>query len=344
MTSLTAIFGNSQEEDRGKSEKLLELYWNRAELKKEFANLRDETFRLKKQIKSEQGCTARAEQKLDQLERLLLDPDWVYSVMVFYQLRALNELIKGQVARFAEQLKQQREKREHSRLLGEWDAKRRSNARALENEIAELQARIRDLENRLQFERMSFSMMNAVMRFIRKRSTARKLDSIAADIATACDREQGLRSDLAQLHALEGPDTQGLAIGSKRSINLMIVSFAQQLYLHFSDENLAALAKESGEKSVGSVSYGDKSACEFILEEIAVVGEALNTHEACAEKLQWRAGFLREHAEFSSGEEAMPEAGSVACIVDLDPSGVVLRKKADLLGENYWDLRKVLSY
>ncbi len=343
MTSLTAIFGSSEEEDRGKSEKLLELYWNRAELKKEFADLRDETFRLKARIKTEQGNTARAEQKLDQLERLLLDPNWVYSVMVFYQLRSLDELVRAKIARFAEQLKQQREKREHCRLLEEWDAKRRVRARALESEIRELRTEAHGLENRLQSERMRFSMMNAFVRFFRKRSIARVLDSIAGDIATTQEREQALSAELAKLHALEGPDTQGLAIGSKRSINLMIVSFAQQLYLHFSDGDLAALAKESGEKSVGSVGYGDKTDCEFILEAIAQVGEALRTSEACAEKLQLRANLLREHAVFSCEDDAVPESGSVACVFDIGADGVVSRKSADLMGENYWDLQKVLS-
>ena len=37
MTSLTAIFGRSDEKPQENSEKLLQLYWNRAELKKEYA-------------------------------------------------------------------------------------------------------------------------------------------------------------------------------------------------------------------------------------------------------------------------------------------------------------------
>ena len=123
MTSLTAIFGNSQT-DNEESEKLLELYWNRAELKKEFASMRDETFRLRDQIKEQDGSRARVQQKLEHLESLLVDPDWVHNVVVFYQLRALNMSCQRKLARFAEQLKQQREKREHSRLLEEWNEKK----------------------------------------------------------------------------------------------------------------------------------------------------------------------------------------------------------------------------
>lgn len=44
MSSLTAIFGSSEEKEPD-SEKLMDLYWNRAELKKDFAGLRKSTLR-----------------------------------------------------------------------------------------------------------------------------------------------------------------------------------------------------------------------------------------------------------------------------------------------------------
>ena len=67
MTSLTAIFGSSNEksdDSEQESEKLLNLYWNRAELKKEFAELRDENVRLQERVAEQEGAAVRAEQKL----------------------------------------------------------------------------------------------------------------------------------------------------------------------------------------------------------------------------------------------------------------------------------------
>ena len=83
MTSLTAIFGNSDERPEEESEKLLELYWNRAELKKEFAGLRKEQFRLQDRVKQQEGSTERVQQKLDHLEQLLADSEWVYNVIIY---------------------------------------------------------------------------------------------------------------------------------------------------------------------------------------------------------------------------------------------------------------------
>jgi len=65
VTCLTAIFGNTQEKTEKESEKLLNIYWNSAELKKELANLRSEQFRLKDCIKRQEGSTARIQQKLE---------------------------------------------------------------------------------------------------------------------------------------------------------------------------------------------------------------------------------------------------------------------------------------
>lgn len=342
MTSLTAIFGSSQD-DAGDSEKLLELYWNRAELKKEFANLREETFKLKDRIKTEQGNTARAHQKFEHIENLLLDPEWVHSVVVFYQLRALNLRCKAKLAGFAEQLKQQREKRQHSRLLEEWNARRQAEVDALQARIAERRQKKQMLEDQLQSERHRFSMMGGVMRFIRGRSIKKLLDRIAEDISSEQQHEAQLQSEITGVRYREAPDTQGLDVGSKRSINLMILSYAQELYLHFEDDNLAALAKESGEKSVGAVRYGSKPDCDFLLQRIVERGNCMAKTNTLADPLKQRAVLLAEGAVYRSDDDAVPSSDSVDTLYFFNSHGAPQRKAVNIIGDNYWDIAKVFS-
>lgn len=342
MTSLTAIFGSSQD-DAGDSEKLLELYWNRAELKKEFANLRDETFKLKDQIKTEQGNTARAHQKFEHIENLLLDPEWAYSVVVFYQLRALNLRCRAKLAGFAEQLKQQREKRQHSRLLEEWNARRQAEVEALEARIIEQRQNKQMLEDQLQSERHRFSMMGGFMRFFRGRSMKKLLDQVADDIASALQQEAILQSELTAVRYREAPDTQGLDVGSKRSINLMILSYAQELYLHFEDDDLASLAKESGERSVGAVRYGSKADCDFMLKKIVERSDCMARANTVADLLKQRAVLLAEGAMYRDDEEAVPASESVSTLYHFSKQGAARRKAVDIIGENYWDIAKVFS-
>lgn len=342
MTSLTAIFGSS-EDDAGDSEKLLELYWNRAELKKEFANLRDETFKLKDQIKTEQGNTARVHQKYEHIENLLLDREWVHSVVVFYQLRALNLRCRAKLAGFAEQLKQQREKRQHSRLLEEWNSRRHAEVEALEARIAEKRASKQMLEDQLQSERHRFSVMGGFLRFFRGRSMKKLLDQIAEDIASAQQQEAVLQSEVTAVRYREAPDTQGLDVGSKRSINLMILSYAQELFLHFEDDNLASLAKESGEKSVGAVRYGSKSDCDFLLQKIVERGDSIAKANTVADLLKQRAVLLAESATYRGDDEAVPASESVSTLVHFNSQGNPQRIAVDIVGDNYWDIAKVFS-
>ena len=153
MTSLIAIFGNTQEKTEDESEKLLNLYWNRAELKKEFADLRSEQFRLKDCIKRQEGSTARIQQKLDHLEQLLLDPEWVYNVVTHYQLQALNSRCKSKLEKFAEQLKQQREQKQNKALLTGWKESRAEESADIETRIGKKRMQLQVLEDQLQSER-----------------------------------------------------------------------------------------------------------------------------------------------------------------------------------------------
>ena len=342
MTSLTAIFGNT-EEDSGDSEKLLELYWSRAELKKEFAALRDEAFRLQEQITAKDGSAARLQQKLEHLESLLLDPDWVYNVVVYYQLRAFNQRCTNKLARFAEQLKQQREQRQHSKVVGQWTDQRDEEAQELQSQIGEQRMHMQMLEDQLLAERHRLSMMGGFARYLRRRAIARNLDDIAVRIEESQQRESALLASLEEIKVRDLPDTEGLDIASKRSINFMILSFAQQMYLHFSDDNLAGLAKEAGEKSVGASNYGTKGACDSILESVQTRGDSMEKVAGFAEILQRRAKMISEKAVFELDDDAVPIAGTVATVFDIDSNGLVRERDANLIGDNYWKLAMVLS-
>jgi hypothetical protein len=343
VTSLTAIFGSSPEKEEQDSEKLLDLYWNRAELKKEFAELRDEKFRLGERIKHHEGATARVQQKLDHLENLLLDPEWVHNVTAFFQLRRLSMRCSGKIARFAEQLKQQREQRQQSQALVRWNESRKHKAAAVEREVGECRLRVQMLEDRLQSERHRLATMSGLARIFRKRSLTSQLDGLAAEIGAAQQHEEELLSKLTVLQDMQPPANEGLSVASKRSINFMILAYAQQLYLHFADDELASLSKEAREKSVGAVNYGGKENCDFILNRIQKRVQAIQSRSDISDELARRAQLIADEATFRSDEDAVPVASSMSTVFELDGSSVKKKHYVDLVGENYWGLRDVLS-
>jgi hypothetical protein len=62
-----------------------------------------------------------------------------------------------------------------------------------------------------------------------------------------------------------------------------------------------------------------------------------------ASVLQKRAKLIGEKAVFRNETEAVPVAGSVATLFDVDAKGNVREAAVNILGGNYWGISKVLS-
>ncbi len=342
MTSLTGIFKAVPEETQD-NDKLVDLFRNRAELKKEFAALRNEKYQLQDRLKQQEGTTARVQQKMDHIENLLLDREWVHNVVAFYQLRRLAAHCKVKLARFAEQLKQQREQRIHGKSLDEWNAQRGRDAAAIEAQIGEHRMQTQLMEDQLQAERHKLSTMNGISKMFSGKNTRGKIDEIVATLEQRQSTENEHLQALDKIHNLSPPDHDGLDIATKRSINFMILAFAQQLYLHFEEDGLAAMAKEADEKSVGAVNYGTKFECDEIIEKIEQRWESMESVTDYAEVMKKRAQLIAGKAKFRSDEDVLPANGSAAIVYSIDSNGVVKEKDANLLGDNYFSIAKVLS-
>jgi hypothetical protein len=342
VTSLTGIFKAEPDETQD-NDKLVDLFRNRAELKKEFAALRNEKFQLQDRIKAHEGATARVQQKMEHLENLLLDREWVHNVVAFYQLRRLAAHCNAKLIRFAEQLKQQRESRVHSKVLGEWNQQRAEQAAVIDNDISEIRLQTQLLEDQLQAERHKLMTMNGISKMFGGKTLSEEVAAISDRIAAGQARESELMEALENVHNLAPPDHEGLDNATKRSINFMILAFAQQLYLHFAEDDLVRLAKDANEKSVGAVNYGSKYECDEIIEKIEKRWDSMESVTDYADVLQKRAKFIADRAKFRDVDDVIPISGTVATVFAIDANGVVKEKDANLLGDNYFGLTKVLS-
>ena len=84
--------------------RVLALFRNRAELKKAYADLQEETFRLKDLVKQQEGATQRVQEMLNALEERLGVGETAYAALVFYQLRRLWQTGRELVAAFVADL------------------------------------------------------------------------------------------------------------------------------------------------------------------------------------------------------------------------------------------------
>lgn len=342
MSSLTEIFKTEPEETQG-NDKLVDLFRNRAELKKEFAALRDEKYQLQDRVKQQQGATARVQQKMDHLENLLSDREWVYSVAAFYQLRRLGGHCAAKLSRFSEELKQQREQRVHGKALDEWNAQRDERSYRIDAEIGEARLKTQLLEDQLLSERHRLMTMNAVSKLLNGKKLAAGIEVIESRIRQGHTRESELLYSRENLQNLSPPDQEGLDVATKRSINLMILAFAQQLYLHFYEDKLASLAKEAMEKSVGAINYGSKHDCDEIIKRIEQRCDAMESISDYADILQNRVRLISKHVTYRTNDEVIPSPGTAAIVYEIDANGVVKQTDANIIGDNYFGITKVLS-
>lgn len=322
----------------------MDLYWNRAELKKEFAGMRKEQLRLQDKIKQQEGCNARMQQKLEHLEGLLADPKWAHNVVVHFQLRGQSERCKRKLAKFAEQLKQQREIKQHKSVIDEWYAALALEVQQVQQQLLDKQENVHLLEDQLQAERRRLTSMSAFARFFQGKSITGTLDSLAQQVEAAQLEEQELAATVDEIRNRKPPNAQGLDIPTKRSINLLILAFCQQMYLYFANCDLADLIKEAAEKSVGAINYGDGSECQQLLKRMHSCVEKMEQGADFAGVLQKRAKLLGDRAKYNDTTDAVPVAASVARLFKIDPaSGLVTESELDMLGANYWGISSTLS-
>jgi transcriptional regulator of heat shock response len=342
MASRQAIFGiaNEPEDD---NDKLVELFRNRAELKKEFAALDKEKYRLQQLIKEQQGATARVIQRLEHLESLLVDPEWVHTVVVFYQLRSLNRRCERKLAKFAEQLKQQRENRRRELQLQAWDEKRGAQKAELAKALDKHRETLQSLEDQIRAEQHRVESMSGFSKILKGRTASDELDELAERLDAARKDEQALLAKLESIEHADRPDAPGLSIAEKRSINFMIIAYAQHLYLQFEDRSLVALVKESNEKSVGAINYGAKQDCDRLIERVVAQVESMEKASDYVDILKRRAELIAEHAVFNADDDAVPAAGTVATLFAINGNGVITKSDANLVGDNYWGIANVLS-
>ena len=181
------------------------------------------------------------------------------------------------------------------------------------------------------------------MRWFGGRAVAREIQNIGERIGAGQLQEEELLKELQSIENMEPPSQRGLDVGTKRSINIKILSFAQQLYLQFDDENLLHLAKEASEKGVGTVKYGSKQECVQILASLERRGRYDLLSATDADMLKKRLGLISQCAEYQSADDAVPVPASVAKVFAFDAAGEVTETGADILGENYFSIAKVMS-
>jgi len=331
-------------------ERLLQLFWNRAELKREFARLQRDRDRLADQLRQQEGSTLRWQQRLEQLEGLLADPERAANAAVFFQLRGVWQYCRRRLARLARELGSRQQDAELRRETARFEEHRKIALASIEQRLVPLIERRVAIEAELHGVRLQQVKLTSFWKLLARRRCEHAqsvLESALAGVQSQIDRYEKARHE-----KLNESVTQAATIGtdSKRIVNLSVIALAQELVVQLTAHNVAQMARDASLRQVNDMRYGDLPACHQTGQMVAKVLQRLDELDDLPVLVRARAEYLRRQAEYLRDADTVPIAASCAEIPlqltagDSPAPASDRRLSVNVLGDEYWEIYSVLLH
>lgn len=334
------------------TEQLLKLYWNRAGVKRELKALRRERFELLDKLKEQEGAIYRAQEQLEGLERLLINPLAAANAMVYFQLRHLWRVGGQRLEQFAKELQAQREKRERAVLHEAEIAKRQRRLEAITEKLNGLLEKLRAVTEEGTRLEQQYGQMHRLIRLFRGARMKTRIAGLASGKQMLEEKLEELKGLSEKIQGEPLPEPEELSLESRRLINSAVIALAQHLAVHFSEHDLATLAKTATERAVADMKFGDRRDCDRMVERVREKIEELRQQKAIADHVKKRADQLLTEVKYRNETDSVPTVESIQQI-SRTPGGQggdndLARRTTDaplrinVLADDYWDLLNVL--
>src|SRR5271165_3263549 len=317
-------------------ERLMQLFQNRAGLKKAYADLKDEFHLLRDRIK----------QQLDALGELLGDPKTGFGALVFYQLRGLWKTCHQHLSAFATDLTRQQETREPAKHKAEIEAAKNSRLADVDRRLQAAAAEADSRRQHLAAVQNEIGRLTAFWHYFKRRRRQKSLEALRSQVVAADAVVGDLHSERSAIDHEAGSGFPGISLAARRNINLAIISFAELLCEHVDAYGLAARAKEAVARRVHEMSFGSRADCEGYMQRVQKAQAAVAAQKQASAALKAKLDRLRATCEYRNNADTVPTADSLA------PSAAeadVLKSTKppaaatwNVLAEDYWDLYTLL--
>jgi hypothetical protein len=320
--------------------RLVQLFRNRAELKKTLSDAQDEAHRLKDRVKLQEAATGRVREQMERLEAFLGQPVSGLHCLVHYQLRDLWDAGHTQIANVVRELAAAREDRERKQFLADLNRQlfeRQQTARAAaaraENACADVRIRLTAVVNALQQSQRWWH-------YFRRRELLKQQQSVRAE-AASCEAElQQVRAQLVKIEEEGGAKYPGLSLDARRMLNLTVIAAGQVLALRLSPPNILPRMVDAMSRSEPRMEGGTESAM-AAMQEIARARAAMLQHEAgLASDAKRLADHLASQVQYRLPAETIANEPSIeAALKSALSRGEVMTW--DLLGNDLWGLSEL---
>jgi hypothetical protein len=339
--ALKLVAGEEENED----ERLLNLFRNRAELKKAFADLQKSLRLAEERLASQEAATRRAEERFQAIEQLLAQPGTGYTALVYFQLRALWRVCHERLQAISDELRGRHEDRMRREELMRFNQEKQRQLAVLDQQVAQAKDEVDERLSRRNAVLADVEAAQGLFGYFRRRKLMELVAQRRGEVEAARLRLAELQDRRAAVNAEPWPEFRGLDNETKREINIMIIAAAQELYLHFSSDDLARRSRDASTNAIQEMRYGSEEECKVLIGKIRLAMATLGPGRPNPADIEERAGAITRDVQFRSARETVPMATSVARIdMPVRGDGGALRRiplEVNVLADEYWDLYDV---
>jgi len=293
-------------------ERLMQLFQNRAGLKKAYIDLQDESHLLRDRLKQQEGATIRVQEQLDALGLLLGDPETGFNALVFFQLRSLWKVCHQQLAQFAAELTRTQEARETTRHREDCEMLRRARVSDAGARLTVAKTAFEDRQTQLDATLAELARRRAFWHYFRRRGLRKAVDAqrhAAAAAELEVLRLEGERRDIA---AADAPAFPGISLAARRNINLVVIGYAELLCEQVDGFGLTAKAKEAVARRVQEMSFGSRMECEGFMQRVQSAIAAVKGQKHVNGAVKLKLERLRGACDYRNAADTVPTADSLA--------------------------------
>ena len=199
-------------------ERLMQLFQNRAGLKKAYADLKDEFHILRDRLKQQEGATLRVQEQLDALGDLLADPATGFGALVFFQLRGLWKTCHQQLAKFATDLTRQQEARETARHAAECEATKNMRLADVDERLQGAASEADQQRRQLAASQDELLRLSAFWYYFKRRRLRKSLETVRQGVVAADAAVGDLHAEKSAINNEAAPEFPGISLNARRNI------------------------------------------------------------------------------------------------------------------------------
>jgi len=327
--------------------KLVELFQNRAKLKKQYEELQSEHEALQERLKEVSDAAANSGDLSPAVAEYMGDPINGINVVILCQLRKLWNACNDDLAKMREDLVAKQTSAEEKKHMEAVRQQQGTKLAAIDRSLSAVTSELKAAQREQELTLHTLGELTGFWNYFSRERVKAKIGPQQAKVDSIRKRLEEIRAKRDEAASEAGLEFQGISVKGRRMINVALIARAQQLYIYFMDNDLASMAHSAQTKLATEAAYGNADTARLISTQIEqrVAGmdhAKMLTRDLLKERVQG----LRQVVEYKTEEQSVPDNASVEYITRDARSNTSLTDRApipaNVLEKDMWSLSMLI--